>query len=81
MRTQQLTIRYFPKNGTIVDIYGEEKEFYSMDSYNEARKGERIGILCSFVILETVWGIALFGFTLTIPRGYKLFCKIKRRKK
>ena len=80
LRTQQLTIRYLPKNGVIVDICGEKNTFYTMDFYNEARSGERFMIICSFIIIEIVYAIVLFFFALTTPHGYKLFCRILNRR-
>lgn len=78
LRSQQLTIRYFPKSGMIVDIHGEEKEFYTMDSYNEARRVERITIICVLVILEIIYGIILFLYSLTTPHGYKFFNRMRK---
>ncbi len=78
LRSQQLTIRYFPKNGIVVDIHGEEKEFYTMDSYNEARRVERIAIICVFVILEIIYGIVLFLYSLTTSHGYKFFNRMRK---
>jgi len=79
LRSQQLTIRYFQKSGMIVDMQTDEKEFYTMDSYNEARRVERITIICVLVILEIFYGIVLFLYSLTTSHGYKFFKRMRKR--
>lgn len=79
LRTQQLTIRYFPENGTIVDIRSKDYVFYTIDAYNDSRRPERIAVVCCWIILEMLYGIALCFFSMTTPRGYRFFRYIRKK--